>query len=74
MYESARKFYKIKLSGKYQFLRIDNEDKGCYESKINWKKTNLHHRMYESSRKSYIIMLSLENFWTFITNSEDKIR
>ena len=42
----------------YRFLRLDNEDKSCLELKINWKTVILPHRLYESSRKSYIIMLS----------------
>ena len=41
----------------YRLLRLDYEDKNCLESKTN-KKNNLHHRMYELSRKSYTIMLS----------------
>ena len=43
--------------GSYWVVRFDCEDINCLEYKINWKKS-LHHRMYESSRKRYIIMLS----------------
>ena len=40
-----------------RLLILEYEDKNCLESKTN-KKNNLHHRMFELSRKSYIIMLS----------------
>ena len=68
MYGSSRKSYIIMLSGKYRLLRLDNEPKCCLESKINWKKNNLHYRMYDSSRKSYIILRSqkLSTFETWL--------
>ena len=37
MYESSRKATKSCYLGKYRYLRLDNEDKSCLESKINWK-------------------------------------
>ena len=68
MYESSRKRYIIMLSGKYRFLRLDNEDKSCLEPKKSWKKFTFHHRMCDSFKKSYIIMLSrkLLNFETWL--------
>ena len=53
---------KATLSGyieNYRLLILDHEEKKRLEKKT-WNKTNLHHRMYELSRKSYIIMLSRE--------------
>ena len=56
--------------GSYWVVRFDCEDINCLEYKINWKKS-LHHRMYESSRKRYIIMLSGKYRFSRLDN-EDK--
>ena len=55
--------------GNYRLLRLDHEDKKRLRK--NLKKTNLHQRMYASSRKIYIIKLAGKNRFLSLDN-EDK--
>ena len=68
MYESPKKFTSSSYLENFNFWDLIMKIKVVLNRKKNWKKFTFHHRICDSFRKSFIIMLSrkLLNFETWI--------